>query len=58
MLDEVRAGRRVCGAVYGHPGVFAEVPHRAIAKARRSSERSDRETPFVALSEEQQKVWL
>ncbi|HJS34005.1 MAG TPA: carbon starvation CstA family protein [Pseudoxanthomonas sp.] len=31
---------------------------RAIAKARRSSERSDRETPFVALSEEQQKVWL
>jgi carbon starvation protein CstA len=31
---------------------------RAIAKARRSSERSDRETPFVALSEEQQKAWL
>jgi len=31
---------------------------RAIAKARRSSERSDRESPYVALTEEQQKVWL
>ncbi|WP_208108699.1 SAM-dependent methyltransferase [Cognatilysobacter terrigena] len=34
MLDEVRAGRRVCGAFYGHPGVFAKVPHDAIARAR------------------------
>lgn len=34
MLTEVRAGRRVCGAFYGHPGVFALVPHRAIAQAR------------------------
>lgn len=34
MLVEVRAGRRVCGAFYGHPGVFALVPHRAIAQAR------------------------
>jgi len=34
MLAEVRAGRRVCGAFYGHPGVFATVPHRAIAQAR------------------------
>ena len=34
MLAEVRAGRRVCGAFYGHPGVFALVPHRAIAQAR------------------------
>jgi carbon starvation protein len=31
---------------------------RAILKARRNSERSDRETPFVALSDEQQKAWL
>jgi carbon starvation protein CstA len=31
---------------------------RAIAKARASSSRTDRETPYVALSEEQQKVWL
>ncbi|MBL8255572.1 MAG: hypothetical protein JNJ62_03145 [Pseudoxanthomonas mexicana] len=34
MMDEVRVGRRVCGAFYGHPGVFALVPHRAIDLAR------------------------
>jgi hypothetical protein len=34
MLVEVRAGRTVCGAFYGHPGVFAKVPHDAIAQAR------------------------
>ncbi|TDK32916.1 SAM-dependent methyltransferase [Luteimonas terrae] len=34
MLTEVRAGRDVCGAFYGHPGVFARVPHDAIAQAR------------------------
>ncbi|WP_334178295.1 carbon starvation CstA family protein [Pseudoxanthomonas sp.] len=31
---------------------------KAILKARRSSERTDRESPYVALTEEQQKVWL
>lgn len=35
ILGEVRAGRRVCAAFYGHPGVFAKVPHEAIAQARR-----------------------
>ncbi|WP_334179816.1 SAM-dependent methyltransferase [Pseudoxanthomonas sp.] len=34
MMVEVRAGHRVCGAFYGHPGVFAVVPHRAVAQAR------------------------
>ena len=34
MLTEVRAGRKVCGAFYGHPGVFAWVPHKAIEVAR------------------------
>ena len=34
MLAEVRAGRRVCGVFYGHPGVFALVPHKAISGAR------------------------
>lgn len=34
ILVQVRRGRRVCGAFYGHPGVFACVPHRAIARAR------------------------
>ena len=35
ILAEVRAGRRVCGAFYGHPGVFAQAPHQSIAQARR-----------------------
>lgn len=34
MLEQVRAGHRVCGAFYGHPGVFALAPHQAIARAR------------------------
>jgi precorrin-3B methylase len=34
MLTEVRAGKQVCGAFYGHPGVFALPPHKAIAMAR------------------------
>lgn len=34
MLAEVRVGREVCGVFYGHPGVFAQVPHDAIAQAR------------------------
>ena len=36
MIAEVRAGRRVCGVFYGHPGVFAQVPHHAIREARRA----------------------
>lgn len=31
---------------------------RAIARARRTSERTDRETPFVALADDQVKAWL
>ncbi len=34
MLAEVRAGKQVCGAFYGHPGIFAKAPHDAIAQAR------------------------
>lgn len=34
MLTEVRAGKRVCGAFYGHPGVFAWPTHKAIEQAR------------------------
>ncbi len=34
ILDEVRRGRHVCGVFYGHPGVFARVPHRALHLAR------------------------
>jgi precorrin-3B methylase len=35
ILAEVRAGRRVCAAFYGHPGVFAWAPHESIRIARR-----------------------
>lgn len=35
LLTQVRAGKKVCGAFYGHPGVFALVPHKAIEQARR-----------------------
>ena len=34
MMAEVRAGKRVCGVFYGHPGVFAWSPHKAVAVAR------------------------
>ncbi len=34
MMTEVRAGKRVVGAFYGHPGVFAYAPHKVIEIAR------------------------
>lgn len=34
IMAEVRAGKQVCAVFYGHPGVFADVPHRVIRKAR------------------------
>jgi precorrin-6B methylase 1 len=34
ILAEVRAGRNVCGAFYGHPGVFAWPAHKSIEVAR------------------------
>ena len=34
MLAELKAGKKVVGAFYGHPGVFAWVPHNAIKQAR------------------------
>jgi uncharacterized protein YabN with tetrapyrrole methylase and pyrophosphatase domain len=34
ILTHVRAGRKTCVAVYGHPGVFASPTHRAIKTAR------------------------
>lgn len=43
MLVEVRAGKRVCGVFYGHPGVFAWVPHKAIELAREEGYRAHME---------------
>ena len=34
MMTEVRAGKKVVGAFYGHPGVFALAPHKVIQQAR------------------------
>ncbi|MDF2179410.1 SAM-dependent methyltransferase [Aliiglaciecola sp. CAU 1673] len=34
MMTEVRAGKKVVGAFYGHPGVFAWAPHKVIEVAR------------------------
>lgn len=33
IMASVRAGKRVCAVFYGHPGVFADVPHQVIRKA-------------------------
>lgn len=34
MMNEVRAGQKVVGAFYGHPGVFAWSPHKVIEEAK------------------------
>lgn len=34
MLAELRAGKRVCGVFYGHPGIFAWSPHQVVEQAR------------------------
>ncbi|GGY17917.1 hypothetical protein GCM10008098_07130 [Rhodanobacter panaciterrae] len=34
MMFEVRAGKKVCGVFYGHPGIFAWSPHKVIEVAR------------------------
>jgi diguanylate cyclase (GGDEF)-like protein len=34
VMAEVEAGRHVCAVFYGHPGVFADVPHALLRKAR------------------------
>lgn len=48
MLGEVRAGRRVVGAFYGHPGVFAKAPHEAIRQARAEGHRAHMEAGISA----------
>lgn len=34
IMAEVEAGRQVCAVFYGHPGVFADVPHAVVRKSR------------------------
>ncbi len=35
IIEAVHEGHHVCAIFYGHPGVFAQVPHAAIARLRR-----------------------
>lgn len=50
MLTETRAGKKVVGAFYGHPGVFAQVPHEAISAARAEGFRATMEPGISAES--------
>ena len=34
IMQEVRAGKTVCGAFYGHPGVFSWAPHELVKVAK------------------------
>lgn len=34
IMAALREGRKVCAVFYGHPGVFADVPHVVVRKAR------------------------
>jgi precorrin-6B methylase 1 len=34
ILENVRAGQKVCGVFYGHPGVFVYPSHKAVEQAR------------------------
>ncbi len=34
IMNEVRNGKQVCGAFYGHPGVFSWAPHRLVEIAK------------------------
>jgi uncharacterized protein YabN with tetrapyrrole methylase and pyrophosphatase domain len=49
ILHEVRAGKRVCAAFYGHPGIFACISHMAIADARREGFAAHMEPGISAL---------
>ena len=48
ILAEVHAGKRVCAVFYGHPGVFADVPHAVIRKAREAGFRARMEPGISA----------
>lgn len=48
MMREVRLGKNVCGAFYGHPGVFAWPPHESIKQARKEGYRAHMEPGISA----------
>lgn len=48
MMDELRAGKRVCGVFYGHPGIFAWSPHKVIEQARAEGHEAHMESGISA----------
>ena len=48
IMHEVRSGYNVCGAFYGHPGVFAWAPHASIKQARSEGYRAHMEAGVSA----------
>lgn len=48
MMEEVRAGRKVCAVFYGHPGIFAWTPHEVIKVARAEGFRAHMEPGISA----------
>ena len=49
ILAEVRAGKKVCAAFYGHPGIFACISHMSIADARAEGYEAHMEPGISAL---------
>ena len=50
ILAEVRAGKKVCAAFYGHPGIFACISHMAIKDARAEGFEAHMEPGISALA--------
>ncbi len=48
IMHEVRLGKTVCGAFYGHPGVFAWPPHESIKQAKKEGYRAHMEPGISA----------
>jgi precorrin-3B methylase len=49
IMEHVRAGKTVCAAFYGHPGIFACVAHLAMAAARKEGYEAHMEPGVSAL---------
>lgn len=49
ILNQVRAGKMVCAAFYGHPGIFACISHMAIRDARAEGYSAHMEAGISAL---------
>lgn len=48
IMKEVRSGKNVCAAFYGHPGVFALAPHKVIEIAKKEGYQAHMEAGISA----------